>query len=43
MGPVADLVYSARDPLAPAVAAKATRNSVAVVLKMILITDENNA
>jgi hypothetical protein len=40
---VIDVWHSARVPLAPAAAAKATRRSAGVVLKVILITDENNA
>jgi hypothetical protein len=43
MGAGADLWYSARVPLAEAAAAERTSNSAGVVLKMILITDENNA
>jgi hypothetical protein len=43
IGAAAKLWYSARVPLAYAEAAKRTRNRAGVVLKAILITDENNA
>jgi hypothetical protein len=43
MGAGADLWYPSRVPLAQAAGAERTRNSVEVVLKVILITDENNA
>jgi hypothetical protein len=42
-GAGADLWYSAGVPLAQAAGAKRTRKSAGIVLKMILITDENNA
>jgi hypothetical protein len=43
MATAADLWYSALVPLAEAAAAERTSNSAGIVLKVILITDENNA